>query len=100
MVEYRVVYAQQVIDFMLEQVESQRVYERIDGYRQALASFPYLGAEYDPYYEAAKPPFPCRCINVPSTPFTLYYAVDETAKTVLVFAIECQRMDPRGRFAR
>ena len=96
---YRVVYARSVVDFLLEHVESRRVYERIDSYREVLKAFPNIGAEYHPYYSAAAPPFPCRYIPVLSTPFTLYYAVDENARTVNVFAIEYQRSDPDGRFA-
>ena len=36
----------------------------------------------------------CRYVAVPGTPFTLYYAADERAKTVSVFSIEHQRMNP------
>lgn len=96
---YEVVYARSVLDFMLSEVTSRKVYERIDAYRKVLTEFPYLGEEYDPYYEAARPPFPCRFVAVPGTPFALYYAVSETTKTVQVFAIEDQHRDPRGRFA-
>lgn len=95
---YRVVYAQSVVDFMLSEIESRRVYERIDAYRSILSAFPEAGAAYDPYYEAARPPVACRCIAVPGTPFTMYYAVDDEARTVNVFAIEHQRMDPASRF--
>ena len=54
---------------------------------------------YDLYYEAARPPIECRYITVPGTPFTLYYAVDEQAKTVSVFSIEHQRVNPRTLFS-
>lgn len=96
---WRVVYAQSVVDFMIERIETRRAYERVDSYRKILASFPYAGEEYDPYYEAARPAAPCRCIAVPGTPFTLYYAVDEASRTVNVFSIEHQRNDPGARFS-
>ncbi len=95
---YTVVYAQAVVDFLLNEVTSKRVYERIDRYRTILASFPDLGALYDPVYEAARPPFPCRAIAVPDTPFTLHYAVDEQLRRVSVFAIEHWRINPQTRF--
>ena len=40
----------------------------------------------------------CRYAAVPGTSFTLYYAADERAKTVSVFSIELQRMNPRSLF--
>ena len=41
----------------------------------------------------------CHHITVLGTPFTLYYAVDEQAKTVSVFSVEHQRMNPRSLFS-
>ena len=98
-VAWRVVYAQSVVDFMLEGIETRRVYERVDSYRKILSTFPYAGETYEPYYEAAKPSMPCRCISVQGTPFTLYYGVDDASETVSVFAIEDQRADPTRRFS-
>ena len=96
--EYAVVYTQYVVDFMLEQIESERVYSRVDGYRDVLKRFPDIGGDYDPHYDAARPPFSCKRIVVPDTPFTLYYQKDEEKHRVTVFYIEHQRANPRGRF--
>ena len=84
---------------MLEQIQTRRAYERVDSYRKILATFPYAGELYEPYYEAARPSAPCRCISVSGTPFTLYYGTDEVSETVNVFAIEDQRRNPTDRFS-
>ncbi|MEG0505755.1 MAG: type II toxin-antitoxin system RelE/ParE family toxin, partial [Raoultibacter sp.] len=95
--EYTVIYTEYVIDFIVEQVTSKRVYEKIDGYREVLASFPDIGKPYDPMYRAARPPFPCRSIPVPDTPFTLYYLKDDDCREVVVFFIEHQALNPEYR---
>lgn len=99
MEEYEVAYTRYVIDFMMERIESERVYNRIDEYRTVLSHFPDIGGDYDPHYDAARPPFPCKRIAVPGTPFTLYYRKDEEERRVTIFYIEHQRADPRGRFS-
>ena len=98
--EYTVIYAQDVIDAMMAEVTSRHVCERIDSYRTILKTFPYHGPEYEPYYAAAKPLFPCRYTPVPGTPFALHYAVDEERREVNVFALEFQRASPMERFGR
>ncbi|MBS5451560.1 MAG: hypothetical protein KHY83_02375 [Coriobacteriia bacterium] len=97
--EWKVVYARSVVDFMATRIETRHAYERVDSYRKILAAFPYAGEEYDPYYESASPSAPCRSISVPGTPFTLYYGLDESARVVNVFSIEHQRIDPLRRFS-
>lgn len=93
-----VVYTRSVVDFMMTEIESERAYDKIDEYRHVLASFPDIGRRYDPYYDAARPPFPCRFIAVPDTPFTLYYAKDDDRRRVTVFHIEHQKANPCTRF--
>ena len=97
--EYEVAYTRSVVDFMMAEIESERVYDKVVVYRRALALFPDIGRRYDPHYEAARPPFPCRFIAVPDTPFTLYYTKDDARRRVVVFHIEHQRADPGVRFA-
>ena len=99
MEEYQVIYTQFVIDFMLSEITSKRVYDKIDSYRLILARFPEIGRVYDPYYETARPPFPCRFVAVPDTPFALYYTVDNVTKIVTVFYIEHLRSNPKSRFS-
>lgn len=96
---YKVRYAKSVLEFMRTEIQTRKAYERVDSYRMILASFPEAGAVYAPYYEAARPPMECRYIVVPGTPFTLYYAADERTKTVNVFSIEHQRMNPKSLFS-
>lgn len=85
-----------VVDYLMDRVDSKRVYDRIDQYREVLALFPDIGHEYDPTYAAARPPFPCRFVAIPDTPFTLYYTKDEMKCEVVVFYIEHQHANPRG----
>lgn len=98
MEDYEVVYTRSVVDFMMERIESERVYNRIDEYRTVLRRFPDIGGDYLPHYDAARPPFPCKRIAVPDTPFTLYYRKDVEERRVTVFCIEHQRANPRSRF--
>lgn len=97
--DYKVRYAKSVLEFMRTEIQTRKAYDSVDSYRTILASFPEAGAVYDPYYEAVRPPIECCYITVPGTPFTLYYAVDEQAKTVSVFSIEHRRMNPRSLFS-
>lgn len=97
-VPYEVVYTTDVINFMIANIWSKRVYEKIDLYRHLLADYPDLGAPYNPEYPAARPPFPCRWLPVPDTPFTLYYFKDEEAHRIAVFYIEHQGIDPESHF--
>lgn len=97
--EYSVVYAQSVVEFMLSAITSQRVYEKVASYRSLLAAFPEIGTPYHPEYAAARPPFPCRSIPIPDTPFTIYYGIDATRHVIEVFYMEHQNADPRERFS-
>lgn len=94
-----VLFTESVRLFILENVYSERVASAIDRQRDMLALFPEMGREYDPSYEAAHFPVPCRWIAIPDTPFTIYYVIDYDADEVKVFHIEHQRMNPKGRFA-
>lgn len=96
---YTVDYTENVIEFILTNISSERVYNRIDTYRLILAEFPEIGSPYQPYYPAAQTPFPCRWIAVPDTPFTLYYLIADDEEKVVVFHIEHQASDPRSRFS-
>ena len=95
---HSVEYTDNVTEFILSQVTSERVYNKIDSYRFVLADFPEIGTPYQPSYLAAQPAFPCRWIAVPDTPFTLYYLIESTTEKVIVFHIEHRARDPRKHF--
>lgn len=95
---YEVLETEYVVEFLIEHVNSPRVYERIVKSRDLVGEYPEMGAPYDPLYPAARPPFPCRRLFVPDTPFVLYYLKDDDSKTVTFFYVEFAASDPRGRF--
>lgn len=94
-----VIFSNDVVAFLMENIESPRVLSRIEQQKSMLELFPEMGRTYQPEYEAAYPSVPCRWIAVPDTPFTLYYHFDEKAQTVVIFHIEHQRMNPAERFS-
>lgn len=96
--EVEVVLTNDVVTFLDEHVESPRVLNRIEKYLRALRTFPEMGQDYSPTYEASWPPISCRWIAIPSTPFTVYYHFFEEAKRVVVLFIENQRSDSTQRF--
>ena len=95
---YDVIFANGVLAFIEQHIYSERVLARIETYAELLTDYPYLGAVYAPDYPASKPPLPCRHIDIPDTPFTLFYAVNEAAQEVDVFYIDFSAGDPRKRF--
>lgn len=84
--------------FLLDNVTSERVLERIERSVEMLAEYPEAGPSYNPDYAAARPPFPCRYLPLSGTPFTLYYLTDDEAQLVTVFDIEWTAGDLRARF--
>ena len=95
---YQVTFANSALDFIEKHVYSERVLARIETYAELLADYPRIGAVYAPNYPAAKPPLPCRHIDIPDTPFTLFYSVDDAAQEVDVFYVDFSAGDPRRRF--
>lgn len=83
---------------LTEWITSERVFEKVEHTADLLAQYPALGHAYDPRCAAAAPPFPCRCIAVSDTPFTLYYLIDGDAQTVTIISIEWSAGDPAKRF--
>lgn len=96
---WHVQYTNYTLKFLRENVTSEHVMRKLFSYRELLSEFPDLGAHYDPQYQAARPPFPCRRIPVPDTPFSLYYLKEEEKKRIVIFAIEYDRADPNARFS-
>lgn len=96
---YSVHYTQEAREFILTNVRSKKVHERIKKFRDMLKELPELGRAYDPEYPASRPPFECRVLAVPDSPFALYYVVDEEHEEIIIFHVENQRMDPEERFA-
>lgn len=66
---------------------------------EILGTFPSFGPSYEPDYAAARPPFPCRYLPLPETPFTLYYIKDDDAEVVTIIDIEWSAGDPKKRFS-
>lgn len=96
---WKVAYSKTALDFIAANVNSKRIAEKLFEYRRLLEEFPNLGRSYDPLYPAARPPFPCRVISVPDTPFDMYYVKDESALEITIILIEFQRVDPMLRFS-
>lgn len=92
-------YTTEAIQVIAEQVYSEQVLEKMEHLRALLETAPELGRVYDPAYPAAKPPFECRVLAVPDSPFALYYVVDEEHEEIIIFHAENPRMDPEERFA-
>ena len=77
-------------------IPSDGVYRRVGDLLGTLASFPRYGQEYDPYYDASRPPVPCRVAFCGR--YGIYYHVDDESRTITVLAIEDERRDPKTRF--
>lgn len=92
-------YTRHAIDFIKNNVTSRRVADKIFECRALLETAPDLGRVYDPEYPAARPPFPCRCLPISDTPFTLYYLKNEREKEIVVFSVDYQRGNPNTRFS-
>ncbi len=78
-------------------IQSESILRRIEALIDMLALYPFYGEEYEPVYEAAQPPVPCRVLFC--THYGIYYHVNETEKLITVIAIESQRRDPLSRFS-
>lgn len=78
-------------------VQPDEVYARIGSLIDFLAGHPYYGEEYDPAYEAARPPIDCRVFFCAR--YGVYYHVDEERRLITVLAIENQRRNPMNRFS-
>lgn len=92
-------YAVQMTDeavYAYANIPSDDVYRRMGELLGSLASFPYYGQEYEPYYDAARPPVSCRVAFCGR--FGIYYHVDDESRTFTVLAIEDERRDSRRRF--
>ena len=96
---WSVFYTVSALEFISNEVSSERVARKIFEYRSLLESFPDLGRAYDPEYSAARPPFLRRCIAVPDTPFVLYYLKEEEGRRIVIFCIDYRRRDPNARFS-
>lgn len=96
---WSVSYTRHAIEFLKTVITSERVLRKIFKYRALLQETPDLGRMYDPEYPAARPPFPCRYIPIPDTPFTLYYLKDDEKREIVIFSIDFQRTDPNARFS-
>ena len=97
-VSYKVEITDYALDFIERNVALKSALRRFEWAVEMLSAFPSLGPVYDPEYIAARPPFPCRYLPLPDTPFTLYYTVDEAAFRVTIVDLEGSPGVTRKRF--
>ena len=76
-------------------IPADNIYHRMGELLKTLGNFPYYDQEYDPYYEAGRPPIPCRVMFCGR--YGIYHVNDES-RIVTVLAIEDERRNPRNRF--
>lgn len=95
MPDYCVVLAPSVIDAMAD-ISSRDDARRVRRRLEVLQTAPYMGAIYDPVYDAARPPHQVRATYAGH--FGIYYTVDDAGRTVNVEYLEDVRRDPMGRF--
>lgn len=74
-------------------------YVRVGKIIETVEDNPYFGRMYQPAYDAALPPVPCRHIFVQHTTKTLYYRVNEEEHSVDFFYVDDARSDPKRRFS-
>lgn len=75
-------------------------YGRVEASVDLLSSTPGLARPYDPAYEAARPPVPCRAYQVPRTTKVIYLVADEDVRVMTMLFLGDAREDPRRRFDR
>ncbi len=78
-------------------VQPDDVYARIGALIDFLAEHPYYGEEYDPAYNAARPPIDCRVFFCAR--YGVYYHIDEEKLIITILAIENLRRNPMNRFS-
>ena len=76
------------------------VYDRVEHSVDVLAGNPGLLRDYDPPYEAARPPAGCKWHHVPGTTKTLYLVHDEELGQLRFLFLGDTREDPLHRFDR
>ena len=74
------------------------VYGKIEHSIGVLADNPGLSRDYDPSYEAARPPVDCKWHFVSGTFKVIYFIVDEHAEQLRFLFIGDTREDPLHRF--
>lgn len=82
--------------YAYSEIPSQKVYDRIGFLIGFLATHPYFGEPYEPYYKAAMPPVACRVFFCAH--YGVYYCVDAENRAINVLAIVSERKDPLKRF--
>ncbi len=89
----------QLAQEQLAAVPSDGAYLQIKDAILRLEDFPLLGRAYDPDYEAARPPMPCRVLYAGR--YGVYYMLTDDAPVPLlvVLAIGDERRDPIRRFS-
>lgn len=98
MTTWDVRYARQFAEQLAELPNS--TYDRVEGSINVLVANPGPAREYDPAYEAARPPVPCRCYPVPRTTKVIYLVADEEKHALTMLFLGDAREDPRRRFGR
>ena len=95
----RLVVISRLAQGQLANIPSDALYLQVKAAIQRLAQFPELGRAYDPQYEAARPPVPCRVLYAGR--YGVYYAgFDAPAgEPLVVLTVEDERRDPLRRFS-
>ena len=91
-------YARQFAEQLAELPDA--TYDRVESSVDVLASNPGFARRYDPQYEAARPPVPCRSYPVPRTTKVIYLVADERLHELSMLFLGDAREDPRRRFDR
>lgn len=81
---------------VLQSIPSRADRKRIDRILCVLDTVPGIGRNYDPLYDAARPPETVQVTYAGH--YGIYYEVLKEQNIVYVYYIEDQRCDPLGRF--
>lgn len=98
MTAWDVRYTEQFDSQLMELSDS--VYDRVEASVDVLATNPGFARDYDPTYEAARPPVACLCYVVPRTTKVIYLVEDEGKRMLTMLFLGDAREDPRHRFDR
>lgn len=82
--------------YSLAEIPSEKVYSRMCALIDFLATHPYYGEEYDPYYDATFPPIDCRVFFCAR--YGVYYHIIQEERRILILAVEDTRKNPLSHF--
>ncbi len=92
---YRVELTQEAL-LAYTHIRSKKLARRVDEVFDLLQQFPWIGKEYEPLYPVNQVPFDLRVISADR--YGIFYVVDESSETVIIYFIEDWRRNPKDRF--